>query len=178
MNNETNLNDSNSRLLGIGETVYTGDFHRFQAGSDWTDWAEVKSSIGHIVSQDDVFNEFRRKLVVVKQTYSSGAARSASEGRGRFDLIPYEAMLSLARRYEIGAAIFGDRNWENGVPLSRILSSMRRHSMQINYDFSEDHVGAVLWNAAAFVTMAERMRAGILPRELDDIGYLNREENK
>jgi hypothetical protein len=116
---------------------------------------------------------------ILKTSFSTGATRSDATGRGRFDLIPYEAMLSLARRYELGAVHFGDRNWERGQPLSRLLSSMRRHAHQIGYDYREDHVGAVLWNAAAFVTMVSRMEAGILPKELDDIGYfLNREASK
>jgi ABC-type uncharacterized transport system YnjBCD substrate-binding protein len=48
---------------------------------------------------------------------------------------------------------------------------MRRHAHQIGQDFSEDHLGAVQWNAAAFVTMVARMEAGTLPKTLDDIGY-------
>jgi hypothetical protein len=43
----------------------------------------------------------------------------------------------------------------------------------VNFDFSEDHIGAVLFNAGAFVTIVTRIRAGLLPRELDDIGYIN-----
>ena len=107
--------------------------------------------------------------------FQTGAKRSDATGRGRFDLIPYEAMLALARRFEYGVPRFGERNWENGIPLSRILSSLRRHAMQINYDFTEDHVGAVLCNAAMFVTVAERVRAGLLPKELDDLGFIERD---
>ena len=50
---------------------------------------------------------------------------------------------------------------------------MRRHASQVNFDFSEDHIGAVLFNAGAFVTIVTRIKAGLLPRELDDIGYIN-----
>lgn len=159
------------RLLGVGETISQGDLYRHCDG----EWRECVHTINNLVDAE-ADDTFARKLpVAIKaQEYSTGAKRSDSTGRGRFDLIPYEAMLSLAKRYEMGADVFGDRNWEKGQPLSRLLSSMRRHAMQINYDFSEDHVGAVLWNAAAFVTIVERVRAGILPKELDDIGYLER----
>lgn len=160
------------RLLGIGETIRPIHFV-------WDD--EFNQAIpvdyclvGHVIDGTE-FSEYLEALPE-KDVFSTGAARSASAGRGRFDLVPYEAMLSLARRYEVGAKTFGDRNWEKGQPLSRLLSSMRRHAHQIGYDYSEDHAGAVLWNAAAFVTMVERMRAGILPRELDDIGYFMNEE--
>jgi hypothetical protein len=113
---------------------------------------------------------------IAKTEFSTGATRSDATNRGRFDLIPYEAMLSLARRYELGADRFGDRNWEKGQPLSRLLSSMRRHAFQTGQDFSEDHIGAVMWNAAAFATMVARMEAGTLPKTLDDIGYFSKQE--
>jgi hypothetical protein len=162
------------RALGVGERIEKGDcFENYGFAH-----AVCSASIGSIVSQDDTLMFLRpiEPSAIAKDTYATGATRSASAGRGRFDLVPYEAMLSLARRYEMGAINFGDRNWERGQPLSRLLSSMRRHAHQIGYDYSEDHVGAVLWNAAAFVTMVERMRAGILPKELDDIGYFINEK--
>lgn len=155
------------RALGVGETVHTEHYY-------WDELNQISSPVnlalhGHILDGTEEFAYL--ELLPVKDVFPSGAVRSANEGRGRFDLVPFEAMLSLARRYEMGAKQFGDRNWERGQPLSRLLSSMRRHAHQINYDFSEDHVGAVLWNAAAFVTMVARIEAGILPKELDDIGY-------
>jgi hypothetical protein len=174
-----NYDTNKYRALGVGERIEDGDYF---TEATWPNDGMLPcgSSIGSIVSQDDSITFLRpiapAPAAIAKDTYSTGATRSASAGRGRFDLVPYEAMLSLARRYEMGAINFGDRNWERGQPLSRLLSSMRRHAHQIGYDYSEDHVGAVLWNAAAFVTMVERMRAGILPKELDDIGYFINEK--
>ena len=163
--------------LGVGETVSADCFVMMQQPDEsWTDPAGVVNSwIGHIVHEAD--EECGQVFFRINKTeFHTGATRSDATGRGRFDLIPYEAMLSLARRYELGALHFGDRNWEKGQPLSRLLSSMRRHSHQIGYDYSEDHVGAVLWNAAAFTAMVERMRAGILSHDLDDIGFFANEE--
>jgi hypothetical protein len=159
------------RALGIGERVEDGDYY---ISPSIKEPARCASTIGKIVSQDDVW-VYLRPIEAVDQ-FPTGAKRSAAAGRGRFDLVPYEAMLSLARRYEMGAEKFGDNNWLKGQPLSRLLSSMRRHAHQLNYDFSEDHAGAVLWNAAAFVTMVSRMEAGILPRDLDDIGWFSNME--
>ncbi len=166
--------------LGIGETV-TADCFFTAAGEEPQ---RCYTTIGDIVSDADLFTYLRPLTVtamdtIAKVEFASGSKRSDPTGRGRFDLIPYEAMLSLARRYEMGAVHFGENNWLKGQPLSRLLSSMRRHAHQINYDFSEDHIGAVLWNAAAFVTMVARIEAGILPKEIDDIGYMaNREASK
>lgn len=105
----------------------------------------------------------------------SGSLREDKRGKGRFDLLPYEGMLAAARRFEMGAKGHGDRNWEKGQPLSLLLSCMRRHAMQTGQDFSEDHVGAVLWNAMAFAAMVERIRSGALPKTLDDMNYLDNE---
>lgn len=173
-----NYDASKYRALGVGETVQEGDYYTFQ-GDDYEP-TRCKGLIGTVVpAEDDVIYLRPVSIAIPKDTYPTGAARSAAEGRGRFDLIPYEAMLSLARRYEMGAKLFGENNWLKGQPLSRLLSSMRRHAHQINYDFSEDHVGAVLWNAAAFVTITARIEAGILPKDLDDIGYfINQEATK
>jgi hypothetical protein len=152
--------------------------------SDGKPFGFVEAHIGDFVGNTEEvegLNVYRRipcpkqgrdgETDIAKTEFATGATRSDATDRGRFDLIPYEAMLSLARRYELGATRFGDRNWEKGQPLSRLLSSMRRHAHQIGQDFSEDHLGAVQWNAAAFVTMVARMEAGTLPKTLDDIGY-------
>lgn len=161
-----NYNPNDYVALGIGEIV-TADC--MEASSTLDPRPVHNHEVGTRIFEATA--ETYVRPIIKKAVFPSGATRSDATGRGRFDLIPYEAMLSLARRYEMGAVSFGDRNWERGQPLSRLLSSMRRHAAQINYDFREDHVGAVLWNAAAFVTMVERMRAGILPKELDDVGY-------
>lgn len=167
-------NTDNSRALGIGERIEAGDFWRYtdtDAVGEWDELSFDDIPPGEVVTEDACV-EYRRMLP--NTHFATGAQRSQQDGKGRFDLIPYEAMLSLARRYEMGAPFYGERNWENGMPLSRMLSSMRRHSMQIGYDFSEDHVGAVLWNAAGFVTIVERIKAGLLPKSLDDLGYIDR----
>lgn len=174
MSNNT-YDASKYRALGVGEKIDTG--HLYWDALNHEAHPVNAALYGWLVDGQEEFTYLEK--LIEKDVYASGAARSASEGRGRFDLIPYEAMLSLARRYEMGAKQFGDRNWERGQPLSRLLSSMRRHAHQIGYDYSEDHAGAVLWNAAAFVTMVARMEAGILPKELDDIGYFaNREAQR
>lgn len=172
--------DSKYRVIGIGERLSSASGDCLSTNGGTSPIGPVWDGV--LVSEDNEY-VFLRPLVTearqVIDTFETGATRSANEGRGRFDLVPYEAMLSLARRYEMGAKAFGDRNWEKGQPLSRLLSSMRRHAHQIGYDFSEDHAGAVLWNAAAFVTMCARMEAGILPRSLDDIGwFINKEATK
>ena len=166
------LDDSNSRLLGNGESAFAGCYWRKAEYTGDEAWHLVDShDYGYIVEPDDEF-AYRFPLSE-RESFSTGAVRNQQEGRGRFDLIPFEAMLAYAQRLEYGVQSgYAPNNWEKGMPLSRILSSMRRHASQVNFDFSEDHIGAVLFNAGAFVTIVTRIKAGLLPRDLDDIGYI------
>lgn len=161
------------RALGVGEVVKEG--HWWGDGSTGYLTPLSKSSYGYIVTGNEDGEFLEAIPAIAKDVYPTGGARSSSAGRGRFDLLPWPGMLALARRYEYGAERFGAQNWRKGVPLSRILSSLRRHSSQVGYDFTEDHAAAVAWNAFAWITMVEDMRAGLLPKELDDLGVLDKE---
>lgn len=164
------------RALGVGETVRP---HHYTSIPGLEGVAQVHSlSVGWIVdgTEEVIYLELLPVAVLQeKDVYPTGGARSSSAGRGRFDLLPWQGMLALARRYEYGAERFGAQNWRKGVPLSRILSSLRRHSSQVGYDFTEDHAAAVAWNAFAWITMVEDVRAGLLPREIDDLGVIDKE---
>lgn len=86
-----------------------------------------------------------------------GARRESNEGRGRFDLFPYEAMEALAKWYEDGAKKYGDRNWENGLSVKDCINRMIRHAIKAGNGMTdEDHLSAVMWNAAAAITMKQR----------------------
>ncbi len=97
----------------------------------------------------------------------TGAQRDAAVGKGRFDLIPYEAIRRLAIRYEIGAARYGENNWRRGMPLHWFMDSAMRHLHAWNGgDRSEDHLGAALWNIAGYIETDRRIDCGELPIEL------------
>lgn len=63
------------------------------------------------------------------RTTQTGAKRDDRSGKGRFDLIPPEALQALAERLEVGAKHYGERNWEKGQPLSWFVDSGMRHLM-------------------------------------------------
>lgn len=91
------------------------------------------------------------------QTTDQGATREANDGRGRFDLFPYEAMEALAKWYEEGSKKYGDRNWEKGLSVKDCINRMIRHSLKAGNGLTdEDHLSAVMWNAAAAITMMRR----------------------
>jgi hypothetical protein len=86
-----------------------------------------------------------------------GAMRESNKGRGRFDLLPFEAMEALAIWYEEGAAKYDDRNWEKGISVKDCINRMIRHAIKAGNGWTdEDHLAAVMWNAAAAITMIRR----------------------
>ena len=85
-----------------------------------------------------------------RSTYKSGAVRDNHEGKGRFDLIPFQGLMRLARQYEEGAKKYADRNWEKGMPISRYCDAAMRHLVKyIDGWDDEDHAAAVVWNMMA-----------------------------
>lgn len=104
-----------------------------------------------------------------KETFATGAQRDTRSGKGRYDLISTHAMKRLALRLEQGAAHYGDRNWEKGMPLMRCVDSLKRHLDQwIEGSLSEDHLAGVLFNAMALADMDTRIEEKQLPESLDD----------
>lgn len=176
----SDLDDSNSRLLGNGEPVFPGCYWR---NIDFHDeWTLIDADIldrGLIVDLDGEF-EYRYPLTIqgresAMDRFSTGSIRQNKAGKGRYDLIPLEGIRALAMHYERGAAAHGDRNWELGQPLSVFKNSLTRHACQVGYAFDEDHAAAVAWNAFGYITTMERIRAGLLPIELDDLGVCDKE---
>lgn len=86
-----------------------------------------------------------------------GAKRESNQGRGRFDLLPYEAIEALAKWYEEGAKKYAERNWEQGISVKDCINRMIRHALKAGNGWTdEDHLAAVMWNAAAAITMMQR----------------------
>lgn len=86
-----------------------------------------------------------------------GGKRESNEGRGRFDLLPFEAVEAWAKWSEEGAEKYGDRNWEDGLSVKDSINRMVRHAMKAANGWTdEDHLAAVMWNAACAITMMRR----------------------
>ena len=107
-----------------------------------------------------------------RSEFETGAVRDASEGKGLPSNIPPDFIRSVARRFEDGAIKYSAHNWMKGIPLSRYIDSTMRHLLHLmEGDTSEDHVGAIGWNAAAFQWTDAQIKSGKLPAELDDLQY-------
>ncbi len=107
-----------------------------------------------------------------KQTFVTGAVRNSAIGRGAYELLPARAIHLLAKHFEDGAAAHGDRNWEKGMNLSRILQSALRHSFQYLETGESVHAVSSFWNWSILLETSERIKSGLLPKELDDLSNL------
>ena len=107
-----------------------------------------------------------------RKEFSTGAVRDASIGKGLFHCIPPCALRALAKRYEDGAQKYGLHNWQKGIPLSCYYNSLMRHTLAaMEGRDDEDHLGAVLWNAAGWLWTLEKIEGGELPAELNDLNH-------
>lgn len=111
--------------------------------------------------------------------FNTGAKRHSQKGKGRYDLIPPLMLIRLAILYEKGAEKYGDRNWEKGIPLSRLFSSTIRHMFCWLMGMrNEDHLAAAIFNIAAMIQIENDVEEGKLPKDLGDAGYLEKEDDK
>jgi len=115
-----------------------------------------------------------------RRNFSTGAVRDVAEGKGRFDLLPYRAILIAAQQMERGAAKYAARNWEKGIPLGEYFNSLQRHLNKWWLGYTDEpHLSAVVWNALCMAETYLRIQLGLLPKELDnrpDIGKATLEE--
>jgi len=104
-----------------------------------------------------------------KRHFDTGSVRDNRDGKGRYDLIPYEPMRQLAVHYEAGCKKYGDRNWEKGQPLMSYLDSAYRHLEKLKGGHTdENHAIAVVWNIFGYIQTKEWIKQGVLPNNLDD----------
>jgi len=67
-------------------------------------------------------------------------------------------LLRVGMRYADGAAHYGERNFERGIPSSRGLASLERHLQQFKAgDTEEDHLSAIVFNAILLIINEERV---------------------
>ena len=79
--------------------------------------------------------------------FDTGAVRDSSEGKGRYDLLPWGAIHALARHCERGAIHYGERNVDKGIPQHSLIDSGIRHlSQYIQGDTEAFHLVAAAWN--------------------------------
>lgn len=99
----------------------------------------------------------------------SGAVKEDGSNKGRFDLIPTEALRRWAMLLQRGAIKYGERNYEKGTPFHRFIDSAMRHLIQFQEgEETEDHLAAVLFNIGALIHHQKGIEDGKLDPALDD----------
>ncbi len=86
--------------------------------------------------------------------FPTGAVRDMHRGKGRYDLLPWEAIHELALHCEEGALKYGERNCEKGIPIHSLIDSAIRHlSCYMRGMKDEPHLRAAMWNIAFAIWM-------------------------
>lgn len=84
-----------------------------------------------------------------RREFDTGAVRDTELGKGRYDLLPWDAIHELALHCEAGAVKYGERNCEKGIPVHSLIDSALRHlSCYMRGENDEPHLRAALWNVA------------------------------
>lgn len=85
---------------------------------------------------------------MAERTFNTGARRDNATGKGRMDLLPWQAILELSKHCERGAAHYGENNIRLGVPYSSLADSGTRHIAKwvAGIDDEPYHLVAACWN--------------------------------
>jgi len=107
-----------------------------------------------------------------REKFDTGAVRDTAVGKIRPDLISPYAHQREGEWLRLGAEKYAERNWEQGIPVSRCLASIFRHLLSYMVgDTSEDHMAAVRTNAGFIIHFEEMVAQGLLPDFLLDLPW-------
>lgn len=86
--------------------------------------------------------------------FSTGAVRDLHEGKGRYDLLPWNAIHAIAVHCECGALKYGERNVDQGIPTHSLADSATRHmSCYYRGINDEPHTISAAWNLLWLIEM-------------------------
>ena len=79
--------------------------------------------------------------------FGTGAVRDMHSGKGRMDLLPWEALIEVSKHCEEGALKYGERNCEKGIPIHSLIDSAFRHLAKYMMGMDDEpHLRAACWN--------------------------------
>lgn len=102
-----------------------------------------------------------------KRVFDTGATKNISKGKGRYDLIPCEALEALAKRFEFGVEQGHEENgYRKGIPDNVLFDSAMRHLNQARAGYKdEDHLAAVMWNVSVLIFNREQQTKALAIEE-------------
>ncbi len=95
-------------------------------------------------------------MTEVRTTSSTGGEKGMKPER--YDLIPVEALASVARLYGEGAKKYSEHNWRKGYEWSKSYAALHRHlaefwkGVDIDPETGEPHLAAVVFHAFTLLT--------------------------
>lgn len=82
-----------------------------------------------------------------RTAFSTGAVRDLHEGKGRMDLLPWTAIMEVAKHCENGAKKYGEHNVDKGIPTNSLCDSAARHLAKYLEGWTDEpHLVAAAWN--------------------------------
>ena len=82
-----------------------------------------------------------------------------TEGKLRWDLLPYRAVEEVVKVYTYGCIKYDDWNWYKGIPYTKLFGGMMRHVMkywiyreEIDEENQCHHLASVVFYCLAFMT--------------------------
>lgn len=82
-----------------------------------------------------------------RTTFETGAVRDMHTGKGRMDLLPWQAIIEVSKHCEAGALKYGERNCEKGIPIHSLVDSAFRHLAKYTMGYEDEpHLRAAAWN--------------------------------
>lgn len=91
------------------------------------------------------------------EEFGNGAVREDKEGKGRFDLLPWCAIMRIAKHMQESLKVYEPRNWEKGLPMHSMIDSAFRHlAKYVDGQTDEDHLCAAATNLLMAMWMEEK----------------------
>lgn len=79
--------------------------------------------------------------------FQTGAVRDLHTGKGRMDLLPWNAIIRVSQHCEAGAQKYGEHNVDKGIPVHSLMDSGIRHAAKhLTGQIDEPHLVAACWN--------------------------------
>lgn len=90
-----------------------------------------------------------KNIIDNKTVYSNGFQRDIHDGKGRFDLLPWNAIWELAKQMEKGSKQYGEHNIDLGCPQHSLIDSAYRHLTEYILGYTDEpHLLLAFWNIA------------------------------
>lgn len=102
-------------------------------------------------------------MAEVRTTSETGGEKGMKDER--HDLIPPEALATVAKHYGVGAQKYAAHNWRRGYEWSKSYAALQRHAQAFwaGEDYDEEtgspHMAAVAFHAFALIVFMEDHRA-------------------